>query len=79
MSKVKLTISVADDHMKRFSEVLKAAEKAGMKIDQKHKDLGVATGSIDADKLDSLRNVGGVDHVEQEREVKIAPPESDVQ
>jgi hypothetical protein len=79
MPKVKLSISVDDEHLGRFSKVLKDVEKAGMKVEEKHKDLGVATGSIDADKVDSVRNVEGVKHVEEERKIQIPPPESDIQ
>ena len=79
MPRVKLSISVDDQHLSHFAKVLKDAEKAGMKVEKKHKDLGVATGSIDADKIDSLRKVEGVDHVEEERQIQISPPESDIQ
>ena len=79
MPKVKLSISVHDEHLSRFAKVLKDAEKAGMEVEEKHKDLGVATGSIDADKIDALRSVKGVQHVEEERKIQIPPPESDVQ
>ena len=65
MPRVKLSITVEDQHLSHFAK--------------KHKDLGVATGSIDADKIDSLRKVQGVDHVEEERQIQISPPESDIQ
>lgn len=79
MPKVKLSVSVDDQHMSKFSEVVKRVEKAGMKVDEKHPDIGVVNGSIEKDKIDSLRKVDGVQHVEEEREVRISPPESDVQ
>ncbi len=79
MPKVKLSVSVDDEHLSKFSEIVKKVEKAGMKVDEKHKDLGVVNGSIEKDKVDSLRKVEGVAHIEEEREVRIAPPESDVQ
>ena len=79
MPKVRLSISVGDQHLSHFEKVLKDAEKAGMKVEKKHKGLGIATGSIDADKINSLRKVEGVDHVEEERQIQIPPPESDVQ
>jgi len=79
MPKVKLSVSVDDEHMSKFSEIVKKVEKAGMKVNKQHKDLGVVNGSIEKDKIDSLRKVEGVEHVEEEREVRIAPPESDVQ
>lgn len=79
MPKIKLSISVDDEHLSQFSKIMSEVEKAGMKIDEKHKDLGVATGSIDEDKIDAVRDVEGVDHVEPEREIHIPPPESDIQ
>jgi hypothetical protein len=79
MPKVRLSISVDDRHLNDFSKVLKDAESAGMEIEEKHKDLGVATGSIEKDKVESLRKVKGVHHVEEERQIQIPPPDSDVQ
>lgn len=79
MPRIKLSISVDDKHLNQFEKVLEDVEKAGMKVEKKHKDLGVATGSIDTDKVDLLRKVEGVDHVEEERQIQIPPPESDIQ
>lgn len=79
MPKVKLSLSVDDEHLSKFSEVVKKVEKAGMTVDEKHKDIGVVNGSIEKDKIDSLRKVDGVEHIEEEREVRIPPPDSDVQ
>jgi len=61
MPKVRLSVSVDDQHLSKFSEVVKKVEKAGMKVDEEHKDIGVVTGSIEKDRLDSLRNVKGVE------------------
>lgn len=79
MAKVKLSISVDEEHLNQFPKIMKEVEKAGMEIDQELEDLGVATGAIDEDKVAALREVEGVDHVEEEREFQIAPPDSDVQ
>lgn len=79
MPKVKLSVSVDDQHMGKFSEVVKSIEKAGLEVDAKHKDIGVVNGSIDKDKIDSLRKVAGVQHIEEQKDVRIAPPDSDVQ
>ena len=79
MPKVKLSLSLDDQHLSKFSEVVKKVEKAGMTVDEKHKDIGVVSGSIEKDKLDSLLKVDGVEHIEEEREVRIPPPESDLQ
>jgi len=79
MAKVRLSVSVSDSHLKHLGKVAKAAEKAGMKVEQKHESLGVLTGSIDAKKLEHLRKIEGVSHVEEERAVTISPPDSPVQ
>jgi hypothetical protein len=79
MPKVKLLVSVDDQDLNRFSEFVEDIKKAGMKVEEKHKDIGVVTGSIDSTKVDSLYNVKGVAHVEEERQVQIPPPDSDIQ
>ena len=79
MPKVSLLVSVDDEHLDRFSEVVKRAEAAGMEVEQKMEDLGVLAGSIDPEKVEPLRRVEGVSHVEESRRFQIPPPDSDVQ
>jgi hypothetical protein len=76
---VNLLVSVDDEHLDRFSEVVKGVEDAGMEVEQKLEDLGVLTGSIDPEKVEPLRRVEGVSHVEESRRFQIPPPDSDVQ
>ncbi len=79
MPKVSVLISVADDHLDRFSEVVKGVEDVGMEVEQRMEDLGVLTGTIDSEKIEPLRGVAGVSHVEESRRFQIPPPDSDVQ
>jgi hypothetical protein len=79
MSKVKLTVSVDDAHLDRFSEVVERVKKAGLKVDQKMANLGMVTGSIDSEKVGLLRKVKGVAEIEEQRDIQIPPPESPVQ
>ncbi len=79
MPKVSLLVSVDDDHLDRFSEVVKGVEDVGMEVEQKMEDLGVLAGSIDPEKVEPLRRVEGVSHVEESRSFRIPPPDSDVQ
>ncbi len=72
-------VSVDDDHLDRFSEVVKGVEDVGMEVEQRMEDLGVLTGSIDPEKVEPLRRVEGVSHVEESRSFQIPPPDSDVQ
>lgn len=79
MAKIRLTLSVSDSHLKKLGTVAKAAAKAGMKVEQTHKALGVLSGSIDAGKVEKLRAIDGVDRVEEERTFQLPPPGSPVQ
>lgn len=79
MPRISLSVSVADEHMDRFSEVVGDIEDAGMRVEQKLEEIGVLTGSIDSEKVESLRRVEGVSHVERSRRFRIAPPDSDLQ
>lgn len=72
-------VSVDDDHLDRFSEVVKGVEDVGMEVEQRMEDLGVLAGSIDPEKVEPLRRVEGVSHVEESRSFQIPPPDSDVQ
>jgi UDP-N-acetylmuramate-alanine ligase len=77
--KVSVLVSINDDHLDRFSEVVNDVENAGMEVEQKMEDLGVLSGSIDSEKVEPLRRVEGVSHVEASRRVDIPPPDSDIQ
>ena len=79
MSKVHLLISVDDEHLNRFSEVVKNVEDAGVDVEQQMEEIGVVTGSIESEMVGPLKNVEGVSHVEPSREYHIAPPDSDIQ
>ena len=79
MSKVNLTVSVADEYLKDFSDIVARCRKAGMNIENEMKSIGVITGSIDEAALDKLGRLKGVSQVEPERSFQIAPPDSDVQ
>jgi hypothetical protein len=79
MAKVRLSVSISDSHMGRISDVAAAAERAGMEVEQQLPQIGVLTGTIEQDRLQALQRVPGVQHVEEEREVGIAPPGSRLQ
>ena len=79
MAKVNLSISVKDEHLPHFSEVLSQLKKSGLAVDQALESVGVVTGSIDSSKVKQLQQLDGVAHVEESREVRIPPPESEVQ
>jgi hypothetical protein len=79
MADVQVAVSVDDSHLGRLDEVSRAAEAVGMTVRGLESAIGVLTGSIAADRIDRLRAVPGVEHVETQREVRVPPPDSRVQ
>ncbi len=79
MAEVDVSVSVADGSMGRFSDVVRRLRDAGLDVEQELEEIGVVTGSIDAEKAEALRKIEGVSHVEGSREFRIAPPDSDIQ
>jgi hypothetical protein len=76
--KVKLSVSVADDHLTRFGEVVARLRTAGLEIEETLEGVGVVTGLIDAKEVEAVRTTRGVAHVEQARVVQLSPPDEEV-
>ncbi len=74
-----LQISVADDYMDRFPEVVEDLKKAGLDVEQQLETLGVVSGSIDVEQRAKLDAVQGIAAVELSREYRLPPPDSDIQ
>lgn len=70
---VEVLVSVADDRLVELSTVVAALRAAGLAVDGVLEALGVVTGSIAADAVDSLRAVPGVAAVEVQRAVGFPP------
>jgi hypothetical protein len=79
MAKVHLTVSIKDEHLPRFQDVVDRMRKTGFAVDQELKSTGVVTGNIDSEKVSDLRRLNEVAHVEESRNVGIAPPGSEIQ
>ena len=79
MAAEEVNVSVADDHLARFPDVVRRMKKAGLKVQQQMESAGVVSGSIDSAKLSDLEQVQGVAAVELSRSFQLAPPESDIQ
>lgn len=78
MAKVKLSVSVDDKELHRFSDVVKNIKKAGMKVNQRLDEIGIVTGEIDDKKMGALHGVKGVAGVEEEKEFNIGPPDKGI-
>jgi hypothetical protein len=74
-----VNVSVADDCLDRFPAVVRAAEKAGLKVEQALEIVGIVSGSIESAKLEDLARVPGVAAVERSRGFQLPPPDSEIQ
>jgi copper chaperone CopZ len=52
---------------------------AGMTVTAVHREIGVVSGTVEPADRDALAGVPGVEAVESDRTVEIAPPDSGVQ
>lgn len=79
MSKVKVSVSVDDDHINQIQEVSRGLQSMGMDVEQTLPSVGVISGSISSDQVNRLYQIEGVQHIEPERSYQLAPPDSDIQ
>jgi hypothetical protein len=79
MATERVQVAIDEKYHDRFPQVVERIKSAGLKVERELQEAGVVTGSIDADKLGELERVEGVAAAERTRQVRIAPPESDVQ
>jgi hypothetical protein len=79
MAKLDVTVSVKDDHLPRFGELVEHMKKSGLDVERQLQSAGVVTGKIDAEKLAQLRTLNGIGSVEGARSYQIAPPDSEIQ
>ena len=73
--KKKLIVTLSSD--RPAEDVEKALEKAGFKVDEKLKEIGVLVGRADEKAMTRLRAIPGVADVEGETDIDIGPPASD--
>ena len=76
---VELMVSVADEHLGRFPEVVETLRKAGLRVISEQPTLGTLTGKIAAGGVDALASLQGVAGVEPAGGYQLPPPESDLQ
>ena len=79
MAAEQVTVAIDEGYRARFREVVDRARKVGLRVDQELSELGIVTGSIEADKIDDLARVEGIQSAERARTFQLAPPDSPVQ
>jgi hypothetical protein len=70
MATKNVMITVDEAHRGKFAAVVQACVAAGLKLGEKMPGLGALTGAIEDKKLADLRNVAGVEAVEESRDVR---------
>ena len=58
-----------------FAAIRPELQAAGFNIEQTLEAIGVLTGTADQETIKKLREVDGVESVEQEQEIDIGPPD----
>lgn len=79
MAKIQVSVSVDEAHLDRIQAVAESLQTAGMEVEQTLAITGVILGAIEADQIEAISQVEGVQHVEPEREFQLPPPDSEVQ
>ncbi len=79
MTSVRISVCVRDDHLDVIDEVVRRLEGAGVEVDQVLRPLGVITGSAPAPGWRAIGQLAGVASVEAQRQVRLPPPDADVQ
>lgn len=78
-SKVDVIVSVDEEHLGALPEVVERLRSAGMEVGEALPALGAVTGSAHPSQADALAQVEGVSHVERSREIRLPPPDAEIQ
>ena len=79
MSEVKISVCVDDAHLSQIEKISQQLKSSGMNIEQTLPNIGILSGSIQADRLNSLYQIEGVQNVEPQESYQLAPPSSEIQ
>jgi hypothetical protein len=72
-----VTVLVAGDHLDAIDEVAAALQRAGLRLGDVLPAVGAITGSVDDPA--ALAEVEGVAAVERAQEIRLPPPDAEVQ
>ena len=71
MSKVEIIVKVEDSSTDKMSEIARECERAGMRVEQQMKSVGMISGSTEPGNIGKLERISGVAYVEESREIKL--------
>ena len=78
-AKAAVLVSIDDEHADDMAAIARRLGDAGMDVEHTMDLLGTVSGSIEPAKIDLVRAVEGVRHVEMARTYQLPPPESPIQ
>jgi hypothetical protein len=73
---VGIRVAVDPDH---FDETVGALRRAGVSVDEEHREIGAVSGRVAADRLPTVSGVDGVVAVERAATVQLPPPDAEIQ
>ena len=71
---VKVVVTIPNAEGRSFTAVVDRLRDAGLDVSDVHDKLGLVTGSIDAEKVNTLKGVEGVGYAREERAIKLVGP-----
>jgi hypothetical protein len=71
---VKVVVTIPNAEGRSFTAVVDRLRDAGLTEPVVHDKLGLVTGTIDADKVNTLKSVEGVGYAREERAIKLVAP-----
>ena len=76
---IDVLITVDEGHLGHITRIADECRKRGLASPQILESIGTITGAIDAGRIDDLKAVRGVLHVERGVEYQLPPPDAEVQ
>lgn len=79
MSEVRISVCVDDSHISEIEQISQKLRSSGMNVEQTLSTIGIVSGSIQSNKLNSLYQIEGVKNVEHQQSYQLAPPNFPIQ
>ncbi len=79
MSQIQISVSIDNAHLPQINQISQQLQSSGMNVERTLSTIGVISGSIQSDRLNSLYQIEGVQNVEPQQSYQLAPPSSELQ
>ncbi|MEM7428606.1 MAG: hypothetical protein AAF441_21150 [Pseudomonadota bacterium] len=75
MPDVKIIVLVEKQKREAIESIAEALQSAGMVVTKILKEIRMITGSAKSELLDALKEIDGVEHLREDGEIVLAPPD----